>query len=331
MLDIQKFIGTPKIIVSEEENNVTKFELNYLPRWFGHTLGNALRRIILSYNVWWAVTGLKIKWVPHEYHVIDWVKEDMIAIMLNFKKLRFKFDPSVEHIQWVSQRFKGIWKYNSDSLKLPSWIELLSKDEYLFEITDPSLELNINVRIEKWYKYYSVQFLRNRDTEEENVDVNTLVIDNEFKLVDYIKYDVNEIIDDFTGSTKDSLTIEIKSLFAGVSPKEIIMFAGEVLASYAKLLIFDDVYIDRSVLVEYDELSFEREKFPEEINIKTMPIDALPLSERTRNALIKNTILYVEDLEKKKKGELLLMKGVWRKAIDEINQSLWNIWKALAW
>lgn len=331
MLDIQKFIGTPKIIVSEQEDNVTKFELNYLPRWFGHTLWNALRRIILSYNVWWAITGLKIKWVPHEYYVVDWIKEDVIAIMLNFKKLRFKFDSSVDAIQWVPQRFKWVWKYDSNSLKLPSGIELLNQDEYLFEITDPSLELNINLRVEKWYKYYSVDFLRNRDNEEENVDVNTIVIDNEFKLVDYIKYNVNEIIDDFTGWTKDSLIMEIRSLFGGVSAKEIVMFAGEVLASYAKLFIFDDVYIDKSVLMEYDELNFEREKLSEETNIKTMPIDALPLSERTRNALIKNVILYVEDLEKKKKWELLLMKGVWRKAIDEINQSLWNIWKALAW
>jgi DNA-directed RNA polymerase subunit alpha len=329
MLDIQKFIGTPKIIVSEEENNITKFELNYLPRWFWHTLWNALRRIILSYNVWWSVTWLKIKWVPHEYHVIDWVKEDVIAIMLNFKNLRFKFDESVENLQWIPQRFKGVGKYDSNSLKLPSGIELLNDWEYLFEITDPSLELNIDVRIEKWYKYYSVEFLRNRDTEEENFDVNTLVIDNEFKLVDYIKYDVNEVIDDFTWGTKDSLKMEIRSLFGGVSAKEIVMFAGEVLASYAKLFIFDDVYIDRSVLMEYEELNFEKEKLPEESNIKTMPIDALPLSERTRNALIKNQILYVEDLEKKKKWELLLMKWVGRKAIDEINQSLWNIWKTL--
>ena len=162
------------------------------------------------------------------------------------------------------------------------------------------------------------------------MDVNTLLIDNEFKLVDYIKYDVDEIIDDFTWWTKDSLKMEIRSLFGWVSAKEIVMFAWEVLASYAKLFIFEDVYIDRSVLMEYEDLNFEREKLPEEINIKTMPIDALPLSERTRNALIKNNILYVEDLEKKKKWELLLMKGVGRKAIDEINQSLWNIWKSLA-
>ncbi|MEI6673147.1 MAG: DNA-directed RNA polymerase subunit alpha C-terminal domain-containing protein [bacterium] len=104
------------------------------------------------------------------------------------------------------------------------------------------------------------------------------------------------------------MVIEIRSWFKGVSPKEIMMFAGEVLASYAKLFIFDNVYIDRSFLVDLEDLDRIQDKFHEETNIKTMPIDALPLSERTRNALIKNNILYVEDLEKKKKGELLLMK-----------------------
>ncbi|MBU0626421.1 hypothetical protein KKG31_07540 [Patescibacteria group bacterium] len=136
------------------------------------------------------------------------------------------------------------------------------------------------------------------------------MIDNDFKLVDYIKYDVEEVIEDFTGSTKDMLSFEMKSRYKKVSPKEIVMFAGEVLASYAKLFIFDNVYVDKSVLIDMDELDSENEKLQEEANIKIMPIDALPLSERTRNALIKNNILYVEDLEKKKKGELLLMKGI---------------------
>jgi DNA-directed RNA polymerase alpha subunit len=109
-----------------------------------------------------------------------------------------------------------------------------------------------------------------------------------------------------------------------------LMFAGEALASYAKLFIFDDIYIDRSVFVEYDDLPEEKAiGVSDETNIKTMPIDALPLSERTRNALIKNSILYVEDLERKKKAELLLMKGVGKKAIDEINAALGNIGKML--
>lgn len=228
--------------------------------------------------------------------------------MLNVKTLRFKVEEKSDTIQWVSQRFSGIGVYTSNSIKLPAGIELLNDDVVLFEITDPSLELNIDIRIEKGYGYYSIDYLRSRDRKEEDVDANILLIDNEFKIIDYIKYDVEEVIEDFTGSTKDLLVIEIRSWFKGVSPKEVMMFSGEVLASYAKLFVFDNVYIDRSFLVELEDLDRVQDKFHEETNIKTMPIDALPLSERTRNALIKNNILYVEDLEKKKKGELLLMK-----------------------
>lgn len=298
-----------------------------LPRGFGHTLGNAMRRIILAYNLGGAITGIKIKGVPHEYYVIDGVKENVVTIMLNVKNLRFTVDEHVESLQRVSQRFKGIGLYTAESLKLPSGIEILNPEQYLFEITDAGVEVNMEIRIEKGYGYYSLEYLRARSKKEETTDINMLLIDNDFKLVDYVKYDVEEVIEDFTGSTKDTLTIEIKSDFATVSPKQMLMFAGEVLASYAKLFIFEDLYIDRSVLVEYDQLPVERDVVAEELSLQTMPIDALPLSERTRNALIKNNVLYVEDLEKKKRAELLLMKGVGKKAIDEINQALENIGK----
>jgi len=329
MLDIQKFIWAPKIVTTEVDKLTTKFELQYLPRWFGHTLGNALRRLILAYNVGGAVTGVKIKGVSHEYHVIDGVKESVIDMLLNIKQLRFKIDENIDEELWTSQRFSGIGKYDASVLKLPTWVELLSQDVYLFEVSDPSLELNIDFRIEKGYWYYSIDFLRNREKKKSDSDVNLLLVDNDFKMVEYVRYHVEEVIEDFTGTTKDNLIIEAKSQFKDFSPKEMLMFAGEVLASYAKLFIFDNIYIDKSVLIEYEELEVERDLLPEESNIKTMPIDALPLSERTRNALIKNNILYVEDLEKKKKGELLLMKGVGRKAIEEINKSLANIGKSL--
>ncbi len=328
MLDIQKLIWSPKIVVSEWEDRITKLEVKYLPRWFWHTLGNALRRIILWYSVGAAVTGLKIKWVSHEYHIVDGVLENVITIMLNFKTLRFGFDENIDSVQWISQRFSGVGIYTAKDIKLPAGVELFNPDVRLFEITDPSVELNMDIRIEKWYGYYSIDFLRSRDKKEDS-DVNILLIDNEFKLVDSIKYEVEEVIEDFTGSTKDLLVLEVKTWYNNVSAKEIIMFAGEILASYAKLFVFDNVYIDRSVMVDMDDLVQETARAEHEVGVKTMPIDALPLSERTRNALIKNNILYVEDLEKKKKGELLLMKGVWRKAIDEIVSSLANINKSL--
>jgi len=146
-------------------------------------------------------------------------------MMLNFKTLRFKVDEKVDNIQRISQRFSGIGIYASSNIKLPAGIELLNDDVELFEITDPSLELNIDIRIEKGYGYYSVDYLRSRDRKDEDVDANMLLIDNEFKVIDYAKYDVQEVIEDFTGATKDLLVLEIRSRFKGVSPKEIVMFA----------------------------------------------------------------------------------------------------------
>ncbi len=331
MLNIQHFIGVPKISFSQLDDGATRFELKYVPRWFWHTLWNALRRIILAYNLWGAVTGLKIKGVPHEYDVITGVKENVISILLNFKKLRFKIDENAESLQRIAQRFKGIGRYTASDLKFPSGVQLLNGDEFLFEITDSSTEINLELRVEKGYGYYSLEYLRQRDKKEKDTEeVGLLLVDNDFSLVEYVRYDVEEVIEDFSGSTKDALNIEIKVKYDNISPKEIIMFAGEVLTSYAKLFVFDNVYIDKSVLVEYDDLSEAEEALPEESgSVKTMPIDALPLSERTRNALIKNNILYVEDLEKKKKSELLVMKWVGRKAIDEITSSLANIGKVL--
>ncbi len=95
------------------------------------------------------MTGLTIKGVSHEYHIVDGVKESVIDIMLNFKKLRFIVDESVDMIQWVPQKFKGTGVYTSGQLKLPAGITLLSDDVFLFEITDPSTEIIADVRIEK--------------------------------------------------------------------------------------------------------------------------------------------------------------------------------------
>ncbi len=330
MLDIQKLFWKPKIVEEKIDDRTSRFSIQYIPRWFWHTLWNSIRRIILGYEVAGAITWLKIKGVPYEYAVIDWVKESVLDIMLNFKKLKFKIDENIDKITWVEQSFKWIWKVYWKDLLLPSWIEILNDDVFLFEITDPNVELVISYRIEKGYGYYNIQFLRNREQQKEAQDVWLLLIDNDFKIIDYVRYDVEEIIDDFVWGVKDRLNIEIKTISPKIKPKDLLSFAGEVLASYARLFIYEDAYVDKSVFVEYEDLEEHKKEKEEKQPVKIMPIDALPLSERTRNALIKNNILYVEDLEKKKKSELLAMKGIWRKAVEEIIQALAGIWKSLA-
>lgn len=201
---------------------------------------------------------------------------------------------------------------------------------HLLEISDPSTEFVVEFRLEKGYGYYSIEYLRSREEKSDDSDVNLLLLDNDFKAVEYVTYSVEEVIDDFSGGSKDELTIEVKTISKEIKAQELLSFAGEVVSSYAKLFIFDDAYVDKSLLVDYYDIVEENEKMAEDMNIKTIPIDALPLSERTRNALIKNEILYVEDLEKKRKSELLSMKGIGRKAVDEIIESLENMDKALA-
>lgn len=329
MLDIQKFIWSPKIVVDAVSDTVTRFEMQYLPSGFGHTLGNAFRRAILGYSAGGAITWMKVKWAPHEYHIIDGIKESVLDIMLNFKTLRFNIDENIEKSQWISQRFKWIGTYTAADLKLPSGVTLVNADTHLLEIADGATEFIVEFRLEKWYGYYSMTHLRAREDKNDDSDVNLLLIDNDFKAVEYVTYAVEEVIDDFSGGSKDKLILEVKTISAAISAQELLSFAGEVISSYAKLFIFDDAYVDKSLLVDYYDIVETNEKMTEEMNIKTVPIDALPLSERTRNALIKNEILYVEDLEKKRKSELLSMKWIGRKAVDEIIDSLVNMWKSL--
>lgn len=329
MLDIQKFIGSPKIVVDQISDVVTQFHVQFLPRGFGHTLWNWLRRAILGYSAGGSITALKIKGVAHEYHVMEGIKESVLDIMSNFKKLRFKLDENIEQVQWIQQRFKGKGIYTSADLKLPSWVILLNDDVTLMEISDPSTEFTAEIRLEKGYGYYSIDFLRTREEKADDTDVNILLIDNDFKAVEYVTYTIEDVIDDFSWWSKDKLTLEIKTISKVISAQEILSFAWEVISSYARLFIFDDAYIDSSLLVDYYDIVEKQEQAVENANVKTIPIDALPLSERTRNALIKNDILYVEDLEKKRKSELLTMKWIWKKAVDEIIESLSNMGKSL--
>jgi DNA-directed RNA polymerase subunit alpha len=149
MLDLQKYIGFPKIIVDTIDSLTVQCDVQYFPRGIGHTIGNAMRRIMLGYDMAGAVTGIKIDGVTHEYHIVDGVKESVIDMILNIKKLRFLVDESLERMLYVTQGFSGVGVYTSDQLHLPAGVTLLNSDTYLFEITDPHLKFVFELRIEK--------------------------------------------------------------------------------------------------------------------------------------------------------------------------------------
>jgi len=333
MLDIQKFLWKPKIEVLKD-GNVTTFRFGPLPAGLWHSIGNMLRRTLLAYNPAISVTWLKIEGISHEYTTIDWVKESVLQIMLNFKDLRFKWDLP-ESPFWVEQTFKWIWKYYAKDLVLPAWVELLTDSVYLFEITDPNLELRISYRLEKWYRYLSLEELKKREKESANdmlegKDIDILLIDNDFKVVKNVSYTVDEIMSDFSSEPSDYVNIRLEPVSSKLDAKDLIAFAWEILSSYSKFFVFPDSYIDRSLFVDEDSIPLQVNEDVEIKEVKKTAIDSLTwLSERTRNALIKNNIEFVEDLEKTTRSELLSLKGVGKKAVDEIQEALEKIGKQL--
>ena len=335
MLDIQKTLWKPEIQWSKnKDTNVSTFRFWPLPAGMWHSIWNMVRRTLLSYTPWVSVTALNIKWVDHEYSAIDGLKETVLQIMLNFKDLKFKWEVQ-DRIEWVSKKFKWIGKYYVEDLDLPAGVEILTENAYLFEITDSKVELEVKYRLEKWYKYLSVDDLQEREKElldsEEGVQVWNILIDNDFKIVKNVFYEVDEVISNFNGEYNDYVVINIEPISDKIDSKELLTFVWEVISSYTKMFIFDESYIDRDLLVELDDIEDNTKVDDSDLkDVRKVPIDSLPtLSERTRNALIKNKIEFVEDLEKKTRTELISLKWVGKKAVDEIQEALEKEWKQL--
>lgn len=329
MLFVQKYIWNPQIDYQFVDDKTATFEIKYLPRWVWHTLGNAIRRIILWYSSGWSITWLKIKWALHEYSVIEWIKESSFDMVMNLKKIKFLVPEEASQITWVSQKFKWIWKFYSKDLNLIDWIEVLDEDIYMFEITDSADEVYIEYRVEKWQWYMSIDSLRKREEKNEENDINMILIDNDFNVINNIQYEVEEVLEDFVWWVKDLLRIKIETISDKISPKDVLTFAWEILTSYTKLFVFWDAFVDKNMIIEYWNIDWSKSFSNDGENLKTQPIEILWLSERTRNALLKNEILFIEDLEKRKKTELISMRWVGKKAVDEIEDSMKKMGKSL--
>lgn len=335
MLDIQNFLWKPTINwAKEEETNASIFKFWPVPNWIWHSIWNLIRRTLLSYTPWVAVTAINLNWVGHEYSSIEWVKETLLQIMLNFKALKFNWTIDWK-IEWVKKKFKWIWKYYIEDLDLPGEIEIVTDNKYLFEITDPNVELEISYRLENGYKYLSVDELQKREKKmsesEDWIKSWNILIDNDFMLVKNVSYEVEEIISDFSWDYTDYVVIKMETISDKVSAKDILSFVWEVVSSYTKMFVFDESYINQDLLTDIDDFgSWNKSNEDEFKEVKKTPIDSLPtLSERTRNALIKNQIEFVEDLEKRTRTELISLKWVWKKAVDEIQEALEQEWKQL--
>lgn len=317
-----KIILPSKLRVISDEMTKGVYEIDGLYPGYGHTLGNSLRRIILSSIPGAAITSVKIDGVNHEFSAMDGVKEDVIMILLNLKKVRFHM--TTDEAQKVTLSVKGPKVVTASMIKGAGQVEVLNPDQYICEITDKNASLEIEMTIER-----GLGFLTKDVIQKEKMEIGAIALDAIFSPIRRVSYEVEDMrVGDKTNHNRLRLMIETDGT---VSPKEALERSIELMLEQLKAIL-DLKYLPETKPVaaieeagEEDISDEEDKKSDEEVAdaMKTR-IDTLDLSTRTLNALNSANIRTIGGIARKKKEDLLEIEGLGEKGIQEIKRVLSN-------
>jgi DNA-directed RNA polymerase subunit alpha len=292
-------------LVEEVDSNNSKIVLEPLERGFGHTLGNALRRIILSSIPGAAVSEAKINGVLHEFGSIDGVKEDVINILLNLKGLSVRLSDQ-EEVE-ISVNKSGSGDIKGSDFELPAGVEIVNPDHVVATLADKG-SLEMTAKVTKGRGYVPVDIIAL--AESEDAEVGSLKIDASYSPIKKVSYSVeNARVENRTDLDKLILEVETNGT---IDPEEIVRLAATIL---------------QRQLMAFAELGFETEE-PEEDEtppvdpIMLRPVDELELTVRSANCLKVEKIHYIGDLVTRKESDLLRTPNLGRKSLNEIKEVL---------
>ena len=302
---IKDFLTPKEILVEEVDSNNSKIVLEPLERGFGHTLGNALRRIILSSIPGAAVSEAKINGVLHEFGSIDGVKEDVINILLNLKGLSVRLSDQ-EEVE-ISVNKSGSGDIKGSDFELPAGVEIVNPDHVVATLADKG-SLEMTAKVTKGRGYVPVDIIAL--AESEDTEVGSLKIDASYSPIKKVSYSVeNARVENRTDLDKLVLEVETNGT---IDPEEIVRLAATIL---------------QRQLMAFAELGFETEE-PEEDEtppvdpIMLRPVDELELTVRSANCLKVEKIHYIGDLVTRKESDLLRTPNLGRKSLNEIKEVL---------
>lgn len=306
----------PKIV--SEQGTIGVYEIEGLYPGYGHTLGNSLRRIILSSLPGAAVTQIKIKGVNHEFSTIDGVKEDVIAIILNIKKIRFALN--TDESQKVTLKIKGQKDVTAGDLTLPSQVTVANPDLHLLTVTDKNAEIEIEFTVE-----HGIGYVPKEMNHRERVDVGTIALDAIFAPIRRVYYETENMrVGDRTDFNRLRITIETDGT---ISPKQALEKAVEIMISQLKAIVGfkEELSIENHVHspAEVAEESVKSDDGDMEDFLKTR-VESLDLSSRTITSLTTAGIRTVGGLARKKEEDILALDGMGDKGLQEIKRILGN-------
>ena len=301
----------PRIVKEDAVSGV--YEIDGLYPGYGHTLGNSLRRIILSSIPGASITSLSIDGVKHEFSAIDGIKEDVIAIILNLKKTRFKLHG--DDMQKGTLHIKGAKTVTAADITLPSQLEIMNKDQYICESTAKDVDIAIEITVEKGLGYVPREVLV-----KEKADIGTIVLDASFTPIRRASYEVENMrVGDRTDHNRLRVSIETDGT---ITPHEVLEDAIHTMITQLQSVVgFRAEVIDMPKEAPAQPITESSDSL-DLTDASKVKIEDLGLSTRTENALVAASIRTAGGLARKSEEELLSTDGLGEKGINEIKKAL---------
>ena len=305
MIEIEK----PRIDTEEltEDGKHGRFVVEPLERGFGNTLGNSLRRVLLSSLEGCAVTSIKIDGVLHEFSTIPGVKEDVTEIVLNMKSVVAKLYETSPKVVEISAQ--GPCVVTAGDIKCDSEVEILNPEQHIATLGEDA-KLNMEITIDKGRGYIPAE--RNKLISGNNV-IGVLPIDSIYTPVLKVNYTVdNTRVGQITDYDKLTLDVWTNGV---INAQEAVSLAAKVLTEHLNLFVnLSDKASSAEVMVEKDDKGKEK--------ILEMTIEDLDLSVRSFNCLKRAGINTVEDLINKSEEDMMKVRNLGRKSLEEVIQKL---------
>ena len=307
---IQKFKGftKPKRLECELETLTStygKFFAEPLERGFGLTLGNALRRALLSAIEGAAITSVRIAGVLHEFSTVPGVKEDVTDIILNLKQLRLRLN--VDHAKTLTLKAVGEGEVRASQISPDADVEILTPDLYVCALDkDGKLDMELEIRHGRGY----VPAERNK---REGMPVDVIPIDSIFSPMRKVNFQVE---DTRVGQATDYNRLILEVWTDGsVLPQDAVAYAAKILKDHL------------SVFINFEEETEEEDKVPDETKERMVEnlmrtVDELELSVRSANCLKNSNIRIIHELVQKTESDMLKTKNFGRKSLNEIKEIL---------
>ena len=292
-------------VEADDKRNYAKFICEPLERGYGMTIGNSLRRILLSSLPGAAITSIKINGVVHEFSTVQGVVEDVPELIVNLKSVRLKVFDNEEKIIRIDH--KGAGEITAGDIVTDGTVEILNPELHIATLS-ASADFHMEMTVNRGRGYNVAD-----KNKKENNPIDVLPIDSIFTPVKKVNYTVEntrvgQMVD------YDKLTIEVWT-DGSLKPYEALSLAAKVMVSHLELFIdLSEASKNTQVMVEKEETKKEK--------VLEMPIEELELSVRSYNCLKRAGIATVEDLANRSQEDMMKVRNLGKKSLDEVTNKL---------